>query len=97
MHKFDKSKRYIFRKEIYLTKPGRATIYKNSPLCRKWVDEADGQEVQIADELEGRVEGGADGYSVNPEWCEELPSIGYFRGLCIQVMDKLYGEKKGVM
>lgn len=96
MHKFDKSKRYKFSKNIYLTKPGRATRYKNSPSCREWVDEADGQEVTIIDELEGRVEGGADGYSVAAEWCEELPSMGYFRGLCIQVMDKLYkGKEEG--
>lgn len=95
MKKFDKSKRYVFRKEIYLSKPERAMSYKESPTYRSWVDEADGQEVTIIDELEGRIEGGADGYSVMAEWCEELPSIGYSRGLCIQVMDKLYREKKG--
>ena len=94
MQKFEDGKRYVFSGEIYRTKPGRATRYKNSPLCREWVDEADGQEVTIIDELEGRVEGGADGYYVVPEFCEELPSVGYLRGLCLQVMDKLYGEKK---
>ena len=72
MDKFRDDKRYVFSREIYLTKPGRATRYKNSPACREWVDEADGQEVQIIDELEGRVEGGADGYFVLAEWCEEL-------------------------
>ena len=70
---FDKSKRYVFLKEIYLTQPGRAIEYKNSSSCREWVDEADGQEVQIADELEGRVQGGVYGYHVMVGWCEELP------------------------
>ena len=74
MDKFEDGKRYVFSGEIYRTKPWRAARYKNSPACREWVDEADGQEVQVIDELEGRVEGGADGYSVMPEWCEELPA-----------------------
>ena len=73
MQKFEPNKRYVFSGEIYLTKPGRAIEYKNSPLCRKWVDEADGQEVQVIDELEGRVQGGAFSYHVMVGWCEELP------------------------
>ena len=60
----------------------------------EWVDEADGQEVQVIDELEGRVQGRAFSYHVMVGWCEELPNIGYFRGLCIDVMDKLYKEKE---
>ena len=71
-NKFDESKRYKFSKNIFLTKPGRATRYKNSPVCREWVNEADGQEVQVIDELEGRVEGKAVGYFVIPEFCEEI-------------------------
>ena len=70
MKKFDKSKHYKFSKKIYLAKPGRAAKYKNSPLCREWVDEADGQEVQVS--VEGRVQGGVYGYHVMPGWCEEL-------------------------
>ena len=90
MQKFDKSKRYVFLKKIYLTKPDRATRYKNSPSCREWVDEADGQEVQVIDELEGRVEGGADGYSVMPEWCEEL--IPHNRAIVQEVCQQRYKE-----
>ena len=88
MQKFEPNKRYVFSKEIYLTKPGRATRYKNSPACREWVDEADRQNVQIIDELEGRVQGGADGYSVMPEWCEEL--IPHMTQIVREVANHLY-------
>ena len=88
MHKFDKSKRYVFRKEIYLTKPGRAIEYKNSPACRGWVDEADRQNVTIIDELEGRVQGGADGYRVMAVWCEEL--IPHNRAIVQEVCQQRY-------
>ena len=90
MDKFKDGKRYVFRKEIYLTKPGRAVEYENSPLCREWVDEADGQEVQIIDELEGRVEGGADGYRVMAMWCEEL--IPHNRAIVQEVCQQRYGK-----
>ena len=89
-NEFEDGKRYVFSKEIYLTKPGRATRYKNSPLCREWVDEADGQEVQVIDELEGRVQSGADGFRVMAWWCEEL--IPHNRAIVQEVCQQRYGK-----
>ena len=91
MDKFINGKRYVFSGGIYRTEPGRATRYKNSPACREWVDEADRQNVTIIDELEGRVEGGVDGYHVLAWWCEEL--IPHNRAIVQEVCQQRY--KKG--
>ena len=93
-NKFDESKRYKFSKNIFLTKPDRATRYKNSPSCREWVDEADRQNVQVIDELEGRVEGGADGYFVMPEWCEEI--IPHMTAIVQEVCQQRYEKGESV-
>ena len=85
---FDPSKKYVFSGEIYRTKPWRAARYKNSPLCREWVDEIDGQEVQVIDELEGRVQSGADGFRVMAVWCEEL--IPHNRAIAQEVCQQRY-------
>ena len=89
MDKFDKSKRYVFSKDNFLTDSVAATLYKKREGTRNWVNGCDGQEVTVLSERAGIV----DECLVHVCQCEELPSIGYLRGLCIQVMGTLYKEK----
>ena len=59
--KFEKGKRYIFRKKLFIE------VEKDDyEACKSWVDECDGQEVESGWRIGG--------YMIAPEWCEEVPN-----------------------
>ena len=83
MQKFDKSKRYKFSKEIYLTITGNAMYYNASVHNRRWVDKYDNEEITVIDG-EGRI----GNYEVKPGWCEEI--IPHMTQIVREVADKRY-------
>jgi hypothetical protein len=66
--KFRKGKQYKFSKEVFLSNPIHKKNYYNNEIIKYWVDQLDDQIIEVITKDEGFF----DGYTVRPEWCEEV-------------------------
>lgn len=60
VREFKEGKIYVFRKEL---------LGERLRIAGRWAEKCDGKIVRVNSMLDGCI----DGYSFNPEWCEELP------------------------
>lgn len=67
MSVFDKSKKYVFSKELYKAEKSAAG---NDPNEYDWADEIDGREVKVCSLSSGKIL--PEGYGVTPSWCKEI-------------------------
>jgi hypothetical protein len=68
--KFEEGKKYVFSIDAYKHDEEAIELERAFGFTPTWVDECEGQAVEVVDEKNGKI----DIFAIVPEWCEEVES-----------------------